>query len=191
MKIIRLLVYKIHIIPDGFEAHFKVGESYVKIFLINFGKTERQSDQGENQFTDLQKRNALPEISSGNASQFFWHFSSNTCLSGAGDVQVVEPPDAIKTVLVRWNSVKIDLNELARLRWIKKMSLPQICKTLQWSRSTVQVSIRTIRNCGVSKMNLEEFEKISIQEAINDEIEVLLRQQKNFRLNSVSSEFGK
>jgi hypothetical protein len=111
--------------------------------------------------------------------------------TGAGDVQVVEPPDAIKTVLVRWNSVKIDLNELARLRWIKKMSLPQICKTLQWSRSTVQVSIRTIRNCGVSKMNLEEFEKISIQEAINDEIEVLLRQQKNFRLSSVSSEFRK
>ncbi len=33
-------------------------------------------------------------------------------LNGAGDVQVVEPPDAIKTVLVRWNSVKIDLNEL-------------------------------------------------------------------------------
>lgn len=83
MKIIRLLVYKIHIIPDGFEAHFKVGESYVKIFLINFEKTKRQSDQGENQFTDLQKRNALPEISSGNASQFFWHFSSNTCQFGA------------------------------------------------------------------------------------------------------------
>ena len=92
---------------------------------------------------------------------------------------------------MRWNSVKIDLNELARLRWIKKMSLLQICKTLQWSRSTVQVSIRTIRNCGVSKMNLEEFEKISIQEAINDEIEVLLRQQKNFRLSSVSAEFRK
>ena len=36
---------------------------------------------------------------------------SSTVGNGAGDVQVFELPDAIKTVLVRWNSVKIDLNE--------------------------------------------------------------------------------
>lgn len=48
-------------------------------------------------------------------------------LSGAGDVQVVEPPDAIKTVLVRWNSIKIDLNELIKMgkaKTLKKQRTP-------------------------------------------------------------------
>ena len=31
MKIINYLVHRINIIPDGFEVHFKVSESYVKI----------------------------------------------------------------------------------------------------------------------------------------------------------------
>ncbi len=116
---------------------------------------------------------------------------SSTVGNGAGDVQVVEPPDAIKTVLVRWNSVKIDLNELARLRWIKNMTIPKICNALGWSRSVVQVSIRTLRNSGISKMNLEEFEKITIQNAINQEIEKLAKEQKNFKLSQVSDEFRK
>jgi hypothetical protein len=92
---------------------------------------------------------------------------------------------------VRWNSVKIDLNELARLRWIKNMTIPKICNALGWSRSVVQVSIRTMRNSGISKMNLEEFEKITIQNAINLEIEKLAREQKNFKLSQVSNEFRK
>ena len=110
---------------------------------------------------------------------------------GAGDVQVVEPPDAIKTVLVRWNSVKIDLNELARLRWIKNMTIPKICNALGWSRSTVQVSIRTLRNCGVSQMNLTDFEKITVQNGINAEIEKLIKEQKNFKTSEVSWGFRK
>lgn len=32
---------------------------------------------------DLDKKNALPDLNSGNASQFLGHFSSNTCLNGA------------------------------------------------------------------------------------------------------------
>ena len=116
---------------------------------------------------------------------------SSTVGSGAGDVQVVELPDAIKTVLVRWNSVRIDLNELARLRWIKNMTIPKICNALGRSRSAVQVSIRTIRNAGVSQMNLEEFEKISIQESINREIEKLLKEQTQFKLNSNTSRMRK
>jgi hypothetical protein len=92
---------------------------------------------------------------------------------------------------VQWNSVKIDLIELARLRWIKNMIIPKICNALGWSRSVVQVSIRTMRNNGISKMNLEEFEKITIQNAINQEIEKLAREQKNFKPNQVSDEFRK
>ena len=110
---------------------------------------------------------------------------------GAGDVQVVERPDAIKTVLVRWNSVKIDLNELARLRWIKNMTIPKICNALGWSRSVVQVSIRTLRNCGISQLDLTDSEKIIAQNAIYAEIEKLAKEQTNFKLSEISSEFRK
>ena len=110
---------------------------------------------------------------------------------GASDVQVVEPPEAIKTVLARWNSVKIDLNKLARLRWIKNMTIPKICNALGWSRSVVQVSIRTLRNCGKSQLDLTNSEKIIVQNAINAEIEKLIKEQKNFKLSELSSEFRK
>ena len=92
---------------------------------------------------------------------------------------------------MRWNSVKIDLNEVARLRWIKRMTVPQICNALGRSRSVIQVSIRTLRNCGVSQLNLEEFEKITVLEAIIEEIQKLTIQQKNFDINKVSDEFRK
>ncbi len=74
-------------------------------------------------------------------------------------------------MLVRWNGVKIDLNELARLRWIKKMTIPKICNAFSMSRSTIQVSIRTIRKSGISKLNLSEEEKKLIESAIKEEIE--------------------
>jgi hypothetical protein len=71
------------------------------------------------------------------------------------------------------------------------MTIPKICNALGWSRSVAQVSIRTMRNSGISKMNLEEFEKITIQNAINREIEKLANEQKNFKLSQVSDEFSK
>lgn len=71
------------------------------------------------------------------------------------------------------------------------MTIPKICNALGRSRSAVQVSIRTIRNCGVSRMNLEEFEKISIQESINREIAKLIKEQKQFKLNSTTSRLRK
>jgi len=40
-------------------------------------------------------------------------------------------------------------------------------------------------------MNLEDFEKVIVQNAINAEIEKLAREQKNFKLNCVSNEFRK
>ena len=118
-------------------------------------------------------------------------FTSNTCNNGGGDVQVVEPPDAIKTVLVRWSKVMIDLNELARLRWIKKMTTPEICRAVGKARSAVQVSLRTLRNCGISQLNLTESERKVIENAIHQEIAVFTRTQKNFKLSTVSEEFRK
>lgn len=77
---------------------------------------------------------------------------------GRGDVRVVEPPDAIKYVLVRWNGVKTDLTKLAKLRWIEKLSTPRICGVIGKSRSAVRTSIRTIRKCGLSELNLTKDE---------------------------------
>jgi hypothetical protein len=86
-KVIRFLVHKINIIPDGFEVHFKVGESYVKVFLIKHDQSVSQNKKAqavsEAFRLDLDKINALPDSESGNASQFLGHFSSNTCQSGA------------------------------------------------------------------------------------------------------------
>ena len=51
------------------------------------------------------------------------------------------------------------------------MTIPKISNAFGMSRSTIQVSIRTIRKCGVSKLNLTENEKKLIESAIKEEIE--------------------
>ena len=111
---------------------------------------------------------------------------SQSLTNGAPDVQVVELPDAIKTVLVQWKSVNIDLNELARLRWIKKMTIAEICTHFGKRRSTIQVSIRTLRNCGVSQLILTDFEKNSVMIAINEEIQKLIQNQRKFNIQSIA-----
>ncbi len=87
IKIIRFLVHKILIIPEGFEVHFKVGESYVKIFLVKYGELDGKSNAREmaskNTESNICKKTALPDFSSGNAAYFSGHFSSNTCYFGA------------------------------------------------------------------------------------------------------------
>ena len=82
---------------------------------------------------------------------------------------------------MRWNRDKIDLTELATLRWIEKMTLPKICNKVGMARSAVQVSIRTIRNCGISELNLSGSEKKLIEIEVNTEIEKFAREQPNFR----------
>lgn len=108
---------------------------------------------------------------------------------GAGDVQVVELPDAIKTVLVRWNKVKFDLADLARLRWIKKMTLSEICQEISLGRSAVQVSIRTIRKVGISQLNLSDFEKMTVESEIKRDVQKFMQEQKNFSLHEVHESF--
>ncbi len=88
IKVIRFLVHKIQIIPEGFEVHFKVGESYVKIFLVKYEEL-RKGDKSEkavaNTESNIINKSALPDFSSGNAAYFSGHFSSNTCYFGAQD----------------------------------------------------------------------------------------------------------
>lgn len=72
---------------------------------------------------------------------------------------------------MKWKKLKINLNEVAVLRWIKKMTILEICNALVKSRSTVQVRIRTLRNGGTSLLKLKEFEKNLIEMEIDREIE--------------------
>ena len=126
-KVIRLLVHKINIIPDGFEVHFKVGESYVRIFLIKLAQNENQNKKSQalsDSFgADLDKKNALLEISSGNASQFLGHRSSNTCLSGARERQVEEPFAAIKSVLFEFQIDEVSEPKALRGQDLRKIVL--------------------------------------------------------------------
>lgn len=69
----------------------------------------------------------------GNQSQnlnFFKCVGSSRLTNGAGDVQVVELSLAVKIVLVTWKNIKINLNEVAVLRFIKKLTVPEICNAL-------------------------------------------------------------
>lgn len=83
-KIIRYLVNKIYVLPDGFEVHFNVGETYIKVFMINYeGGKSRSRLQKQTELDTSDQNKALPEPFSGNASQFLGHKSSNTCFIGA------------------------------------------------------------------------------------------------------------
>lgn len=72
---------------------------------------------------------------------------------------------------MKWKKLKLNINEVARFRYLKKMTIEEICNALGKARSTIQVSIRTIRNSGVSLLNLKDFEKNLIEMEIDREIE--------------------
>ena len=79
--------------------------------------------------------------------------------NGVRDVQVLEPRGAVKFVPARWNGVKIDLTELAKLRWIEKRSLRAISREFGKSRSTVCACVRTISKRSLSELNLTVEER--------------------------------
>jgi hypothetical protein len=79
---------------------------------------------------------------------------------------VVEQPDAIKTYLVRWKGVKLDLTKLAKLRWIEKMKTPDLCRVFGKRRSAIRQCIRTLRKCGTSELNLTKDEQKLVQTQI-------------------------
>jgi DNA-binding transcriptional regulator LsrR (DeoR family) len=91
--------------------------------------------------------------------------------------------------VTEWIHVKIDLNELARLRWIKKMTTPEIATELGWGRTAVQDSVRTIRKNGISELNLTAAEKKVVRTAIKEEIAILRITQPRFKMSDISKEF--
>jgi hypothetical protein len=77
---------------------------------------------------------------------------------GRRQATVYEQPDAIKTYLVRWNGVKVDLTQLAKLRWIEKMKTPDLCKVFGIRRTAIRQHLRTLRKSGISQLNLTKSE---------------------------------
>lgn len=73
---------------------------------------------------------------------------------GCRGPRLFEHPDAIKTYLVRWNGVNLDLTKLAKLRWIEKRSIPDLCQAFGKRRTAICRSIRTLRMGGISELNL-------------------------------------
>ncbi len=60
---------------------------------------------------------------------------------------------------MRWNGVNLDLTKLAKLRWIEKRSIPDLCQVFGKRRTAVCRSIRTLRMGGISELNLTLEEK--------------------------------
>ena len=71
------------------------------------------------------------------------------------------------------------------------MTLSKICQKVGMARSAVQVSTRTIRNCGISGLNLSDSEKKLIEIEMNREIEKLEREQPNFRKSKLARDSRK
>ena len=86
--------------------------------------------------------------------------------SGGNQPILVEQSDAIKTYLARWKSVKLNLTELARLRWIQKLNTPALCVRLKRKRTAIRQSIRTIRNCELKGLELSPEERKQILKQI-------------------------
>jgi hypothetical protein len=78
---------------------------------------------------------------------------------GRGGAIICEQPDAIRTYLMRWYGVKLDLTKLAKLRWIEEMKTPDLCAVFGKRRTAIRQSLRTLRKCGISELNLTPEEK--------------------------------
>ncbi len=142
-RVIRLLVHKINIIPDGFEVHFKVGESYVKIFLIRHesGKIQEKKVQLNSSLKGSESTLAPPSSGAFDASQFLGHFSSNTCQSGAQVEQVDEHPGPFTTFIFEMESypeAKSLIGTEIKALYRKFRSWPQVAEIVGSSESFVR-----------------------------------------------------
>jgi biotin operon repressor len=70
---------------------------------------------------------------------------------------------------VRWKGAKVDITQLAKLRWIEKRKTPDLCRILGMKRSTVRQRIRTLRKSGISSLNLSPEERLLIEKQISAE----------------------
>lgn len=65
------------------------------------------------------------------------------------------------------------------------MKSHELCQIFGLRRTAINRSIRTLRNSGVSQLNLEESDKKLIQSRINEEIEKLDKGQRQLRPNMI------
>lgn len=61
--------------------------------------------------------------------------------------------------MVRWKGAKTDLTKLAKLRWIEKRSIPDLCREFGQRRTAMYRCLRTLRKSGLSQLNLTEKER--------------------------------
>jgi len=84
MRVIRLLVHKIVVIPDGFEIHFNVGETYIKKFNLHYGLSSSLSESFKSNITASFRENPI------DALQFFKRNDSITCQNGGPEHSISE-----------------------------------------------------------------------------------------------------
>ncbi len=87
-----------------------------------------------------------------------------------GLATVYEQPDAIKTYLVQWKGAKTDLTKLAKLRWIENWEIPDLCSEFKQGRTAIYRCLRTLRNSGLSQLNLTVEEQKLVQGQIRQEM---------------------
>ena len=97
---------------------------------------------------------------------------ANNARIGRSDAKIVEHPDAIKAYLVRQENVKLDLTKLAKLRFIEKMKTPALCGVFGKRRSAIRQGIRTLRECGISGLDLTDNERNIVSEQMELEKQI-------------------
>lgn len=86
-KVVRLLVEKVLIIPEGFEVYFRIGEAYTKVFLAKYDELKTQNKRGRGGSLgplkiDLKIKRGHSGVSLGDTSHFLGFLSSHTCNNG-------------------------------------------------------------------------------------------------------------
>ena len=71
------------------------------------------------------------------------------------------------------------------------MTTSEIMRDLDWSRTVISDSVRTLRKVGLSRLNLNSAEKKQVRAAIKEEIAELAKIQPRFKLSQVNAEFKK
>jgi hypothetical protein len=82
-KVVRLLVDKLLIIPEGFEVYLRVGEGYTKVFLAKYDELKTQDKRGRGGSLgplkfELKTKRGNTGVAFGDASHFLGFFSSHT-----------------------------------------------------------------------------------------------------------------
>ena len=95
----------------------------------------------------------------------FWHrghLSSNTCRSGARYPRMGEPLVKVETYPIQWREPRLDLAELARLRWVDGFSKKELAERYGKTTVAIQNYFQELRRLDfyVSGLSKQEREKV-------------------------------